>query len=241
MTAPIVALWSAPRSRSTAFYRSMVARGDLRTVHEPFCGVTDFGQVTIGTVTAADHRQVIGALRALGDDGPVFFKDTTDYRYPAVLADRDFLATARHTFVIRRPEEIIPSYYALRPDMRLSDVGIEHMHELFEAVRAAGGHEPVVLDSDDLVDRPTATMAAYCAAVGLPFDPAALSWPEGALPDWERTGRWHVEVNGSRGFVRRPAAYAETTENNPLLARYRDHHQPFYVALRRHRLTPAAG
>jgi hypothetical protein len=28
-------LWSAPRSRSTAFYRMMIERGDFTAVHEP--------------------------------------------------------------------------------------------------------------------------------------------------------------------------------------------------------------
>jgi malate dehydrogenase (oxaloacetate-decarboxylating) len=43
------------------------------------------------------------------------------------------------------------------------------------AVRDAGGDASVVIDSDDLVARPEATMAAYCAAVGLPFIPRALT------------------------------------------------------------------
>jgi len=29
-------LWSAPRSRSTAFYRMMIERGDFTGVHEPW-------------------------------------------------------------------------------------------------------------------------------------------------------------------------------------------------------------
>jgi hypothetical protein len=43
------------------------------------------------------------------------------------------------------------------------------------AVREAGADASVVIDSDDLVIRPEATMAAYCAAAGLPFLPEALT------------------------------------------------------------------
>jgi len=40
-------LWSAPRSRSTAFYRMMIERGDFTGVHEPFSHVAVFGNVEI--------------------------------------------------------------------------------------------------------------------------------------------------------------------------------------------------
>ena len=33
---PIIALWSHPRSMSTAFERIMRSRGDLDCLHEPF-------------------------------------------------------------------------------------------------------------------------------------------------------------------------------------------------------------
>ena len=42
----------------------------------------------------------------------MFLKDTTDYHHDEVLADRRFLAEARHAFLIRRPEEITASYAA---------------------------------------------------------------------------------------------------------------------------------
>jgi hypothetical protein len=40
-------LWSAPRSRSTAFYRMMTERGDFTAVQEPFSHVAVFGHVEI--------------------------------------------------------------------------------------------------------------------------------------------------------------------------------------------------
>lgn len=67
------------------------------------------------------------AARWLGDETrgiPVFLKKTTDHRYPEVLADRRFLAMVHHVFLIRRPAEIVASYYALWPDMRIEEVGL---------------------------------------------------------------------------------------------------------------------
>jgi hypothetical protein len=47
----VFALWSAPRARSTAFFRSMVERGDMTVLHEPFCNLRDYGETDAGART----------------------------------------------------------------------------------------------------------------------------------------------------------------------------------------------
>jgi len=71
--------------------------------------------------------------------------------------------------------------------MTINAIGMERLCEMQAAITSAGGTPPVVIDSDDLVTRPAATMAAYCAAVGLRFNLATLTWeransPSGAGP-----------------------------------------------------------
>jgi hypothetical protein len=108
-------LWSAPRSRSTAFYRMMLERGDFTGAHEPFSHVAVFGRTEIGGRALATAPEVIAELRALAATRQVFIKDTTDRRHPEALADRRFLAEdAQHTFLIRHPRETIRSYLAIR-------------------------------------------------------------------------------------------------------------------------------
>ena len=58
---PVFALWSPPRARSTAFFRSMLERGDLLAVNEPFSNLPML-------------REQTNARR-------VFLKDTTDRRH----------------------------------------------------------------------------------------------------------------------------------------------------------------
>ena len=43
-------LWSAPRARSTAFFRMMIERGDFTGVHEPFSYLAEFGYAEAGGV-----------------------------------------------------------------------------------------------------------------------------------------------------------------------------------------------
>jgi hypothetical protein len=70
--------------------------------------------------------------------------------------------------------------------MTINAIGMERLCEMQAAIGNAGGTPPVVIDSDDLVTRPGATMAAYCAAVGLPFSLRALTWERGEQPEWRR-------------------------------------------------------
>jgi hypothetical protein len=237
---PVFALWSAPRARSTAFFRSMLERGDLIALHEPFCNLTQFGETDGDGQTFRSAAALLAWLRNETNDATVFLKDTTDYRQPDVLADRRFLAEGRHAFLIRRPEEIAASYYELFPNMSINAIGLQAMHELHAAVRDAGGNRPVVIDSDDLVARPEATMAAYCAAVELPFIPDALTWEPGERSEWRRTARWHLDVSASSGFASRERRHVHTVETSNQLARFAAHHLPFYEVLHAQRLHVAA-
>lgn len=235
---PVLALWSAPRSRSTAFARMMAERGDRVVVHEPFSQVVDFGRASVGDRVAHDESDVLAALRAIAAKTPVFFKDTTDFHYPALLADRDFLAMATHTFIIRHPAGAIASHHALNPNLGREEIGFARLHELFEAVRAATGSTPVVIDSDDLLDRPEDTVRAYCEAVGIGFRPEALNWQPGMRPEWQPTSRWHEATSRTAGFTRGAGRGAETVAADPVLTAYLDYHLPYYEQLRDAALRP---
>lgn len=66
------------------------------------------------------------------------------------------------------------------------------------------GKAPPVIDSDDLVSKPEATVKAYCNSVGIPFPPQALTWESkrfAEIKQWE--GGWHTEVQSSQSFKER--------------------------------------
>ena len=83
-------------------------------------------------------------------------------------------------------------------------------------------------------------MAAYCAAVGLPFIPQALTWEPGERPEWRRSARWHSDVSASSGFASRERRCAHTVETSDELGRFAAHHLPFYEQLHAQRLDVAA-
>src|SRR4051812_19573686 len=236
--AGVLALWSAPRSRSTAFLRMMIERGDFEVLHEPFSSRTDFGATEVDGVAVHDERELIGAIQALSRRRPVFFKDTTDFRYPAVLADQEFLTGAVHTFLLRDPAETIASHHAMDPAVGRDAIGIERLAELFDAVLRLSGRTPVVLDSADLVRDPAAAVRAYCEAVGVPFKPEALRWSPGHHSSWRRTTGWHEQVAHTSGFSSGPKPAADRPDGlaDPRLRGYLEHHRPFYQHLKAHAL-----
>ncbi|MEU6810481.1 sulfotransferase family protein [Streptomyces sp. NPDC046831] len=238
----ILALWSAPRSRSTAFLRMMAERGDYTVVHEPFSHVADFGEADVAGRTVRSESELITALRELSGRTPVFFKDTTDFHYPVLLADTDFLAEAEHTFIIRHPREIVASHYALNPGLTRDEIGVARLGEIHDAVAARTGRSPVVVDSDDLLASPEGTVRAYCAAVGIGFRPEALNWKPGLREEWRSTRAWHESTSRTSGFTKVASSYADTVDNNPRLAEFADYHLPYYLALKAGRIpVPGAG
>jgi hypothetical protein len=243
----ILALWSAPRSRSTAFFRMMAERGDFAVVHEPFSYLAEFGETAVDGETVRTERDLIQGLRRMGGRAPVFFKDTTDERYPGLLADTRFLRDdAVHTFIIRHPRETIASYYAINPEVKLHQIGIEAQYEIFTAVEALTGRAPLVVDSAELVGDPAAVVATYCAQLGIPYRAEALNWQPGARDEWRPSARWHEAASTSSGFQGGSAIASRDrvdVDGDPKLRGYLEHHLPYYEALweRRMALDSAVG
>jgi hypothetical protein len=215
----------------------MAERGDVTVLHEPFGNLKNYGETDAGGRTFDSAAQLLAWLRGQAHDRDVFFKETMDHQHDEVLADRLFLAEARHAFLIRPPEEITASYYALFPPMTINAIGMERLCAMQAAISDAGGSPPVVIDSDDLVACPAATMAGYCAAVGLPFNSRALTWEPGEQAEWQRSAVWHTDASNSSGFERYERTYLYTVENSERLARYAAHHRPFYEQLYAERMN----
>ena len=230
MTGRLLALWSVPRARSTAFLRMMIERGDLTVVHEPFSRVAHFGSVAVGDRTCRSAVEVIQALRVLAEQGPVFFKDTLDRRHPDVLADGDFQRAVTHSFMIRSPQAVVASYLRLDARAEREAMGFENLAELYDVVCASTGQDALVVDADQLIADPERTVRAYCRYAGIPFRQDALRWQAGALPDWRQFSRWHERAATTTGFVQTDPG-SLPVELRRLAEAYVAYHRPFYSRL----------
>lgn len=241
----VIALWAVPRSRSTAFLRMIIERGDLIVVHEPFSNLAATGRFDVGGTTATSTNELFELLlhtaRAAGRR--LFVKETTDYRYDALLADARLRTEITNTFMIRDPTDVVVSHHAMNRAVERDDIGFERLYEMYEAVRDRDGTPPPVIDADDLVADPATVVARYCALTGLPFLPDALTWHAGPRPEWTRTEAWHRDVARSSGFTHTTKRHRVEPRDAPRLAELAAYQRPFYDLLyaRRIRAVAAAG
>jgi hypothetical protein len=236
-------MWAHPRSLSTAFLRMMIARGDLTVVHEPLVTLVDEGEVPLpspdgGTFLARTVGEVLAQLRRLAVQRPVFFKDTLEYRYQYLFDHPDEIAGITHTFIVRDPGKAISSHYAMKPTVTCPEIGYEHQYDLLQLARAHSTHTPVVIEAERLLAEPSTVIDGYCAAVGLPFLPHALSWQPEDRTEWQRTRKWHLAAIDSSGFAAPANDYPSTIDNNPVLRSFYDYHFPFYQRILDHARTP---
>jgi len=233
-----IAMWSGPRTISTAMMRSFENRADTVVVDEPLyafyltrSAVVHPGRDEIVASMSSDWSEVLDELgfAPLPDGKTVYYqKHMTHHLLPEV--DRDALRPLRHAFLIRDPRQLLASYARVRNEPTLADLGLEQQLEIF---RLVGG--PVV-DAADILRRPRPMLEALCAALGVPFDPSMLSWPAGPRPtDGVWAPHWYDGVWKSTGF----GPYREPSVDLPAalepLARQC---RPFYDEMHDQRLVP---
>jgi hypothetical protein len=251
-----IAMWSGPRTLSTALMRSFENRADTVVVDEPLygyylaaTGIAHPGRDEIMTSMPTAWPEVMDRLASgrLPAGKTVFYaKHMTHHLLPEV--DRKLFAGMRHAFLIRDPRRLLASYAKVRATPTLADLGLEQQVEIFQRF---GGP---VIDAADLAARPQAILSALCSALAIPFDPAMLSWPAGPRPtDGVWAKHWYANVWASTGFRSPPRADGAEARSSgserttgapgasqlpPELEPLADLCQPFYDELASHRLAP---
>ncbi|MEE4545856.1 sulfotransferase family protein [Streptomyces sp. V4-01] len=200
----LLALWSVPRSRSTAFERAMYERGDYLVVHEPFSRVCDFGEAEVAGRTCASQEEVMAALVDTAAGRPVFFKDTTDFPLDRLGANAAFLRRCRHAAMVRNPRDTVRSHLVMQADATSTAMGFGHLWDIVSAVTAEGLPMHLV-DGDELAGDAEGEMRRYCAAMGISFLAEALAFTQQPPASWKATERWHAGASESNALGASPA------------------------------------
>lgn len=237
-----VVLWAVPRSRSTAFERTFVERDDFEVLHEPFSATyyhsperrSDAFLDGAPDPAHSGHRVLEDVLRPRARR--VFVKDMA-YHVTDVM-DAAFVAHFDNSFMIRHPRETLVSLHRKHPTFTFEEAGFEQLARLYDYVTRDGASAPIV-DADDLMRDPAATVRAYCAALDIPFTADALSWQPQQVDAFDTWDSWHDHAQHSTGL-----GEVEQDET-PLPAELQDVYRrcmPHYERLRA-RVTPgeAAG
>jgi Sulfotransferase domain len=237
-----IAMWSGPRTVSTALMRSFSARPDTAVIDEPFyaayLAATGLDHPMREEVLASqrtDWRVVVEALVGPVPGGKAVFYQKHMAHHLLDDFGRDWIDELRNAFLIRDPAAVLASYAAKRSDVTLADIGIIQQRELFEREHERLGKPPPVVDSADVAADPTRVLAKLCAALGIEYVEAMLTWPPGRRDtDGVWAPAWYAAVERSTGFV----ASAERGEIAlpDELRRLANEARPHYEALAAHRL-----
>lgn len=225
-----VALWSVPRSISTAFERVFVERDDFEVFHEPFGESYYYSEERLSDRYSdeeprpEDNYENVLARLLEPHENRVFVKDMAYHTKP--LIDPEFVSRFRNTFIIRDPKYVIASLSRMWPDFTLEETGFEQLYRLFRYATEA--EEVVVVDAMTFSENPVGVLAAYCEHLEIPFRTDDLSWQPGEVREWENWEGWHEEAQQSSGI--KPAERKDP-ELPPELQEAYEYCLPYYYQL----------
>ncbi|MEJ2177057.1 MAG: HAD family hydrolase [Gammaproteobacteria bacterium] len=242
MTRLHIAMWSGPRNISTAMMRAFENRPDTEVWDEPMyghylykTGIPHPGADEVIADQGINWQDI--ARRCLGNapnNAPVFYqKHMTMHLLPEM--SQDWVRGLTNCFLIRKPDQVVASYGAVRPDLTLDDLGFIQQAKLFDYVIKTTSTMPMVIDSKDFLLNPETMLRKMCERFDIPFRTEMIAWPEGKRDTDGVWGKhWYDSVWKSTGF----AEYEERPLNlSPELQKIADEAEPYYQVLYQHRLT----
>lgn len=227
-----IAMWSGPRNLSTAMMYAFANRADFAVWDEPFYGAylkaTGIDHPMRDVVMAAHETDAAVVAAACAGRPPEgrpnwYMKHMTFHMRPGF--DLAWAADCVNIHLLRHPARVIASYAEKRANFTFEDIGFRQQVEIFE--RFPG---PVV-DSFETRQNPKRVLRTLCAQIGLPWDPAMLSWPAGPRDfDGAWAPHWYGAVHKSTGFAGTEGPLPKLTGE---AARLLDQAMPFYEQMKR--------
>ncbi|XP_022099552.1 uncharacterized protein LOC110984062 [Acanthaster planci] len=251
---PRVILWSLPRSCTTAVLRAVSSVDGGVFYWEPYGCAMYYGPersekefLSVSSASSVSIADAPGADVAYDSSVNTFdwVRQTleAEHKGASLVFAKDFAFALggkterlpvgyQHTFLIRDPTKVIPSWWKMNQECRESCPaadeqemeewqerqigkygGYDDLLELYDFVKENLEPKPFVMDADDLMAQPEKVLAAYCEATGIPFSNKLLDWED----DWSKmNAKWitcrdqlwlwnnshHTNVRQSRGFLK---------------------------------------
>jgi hypothetical protein len=223
--------------------RSFGSRSDTFVSDEPFYGcflkASGADHPMRDEVIAAmdtDWHSVMATLSEdAPDNSPVWYQKHMWHHMVGPIGYDDF-AGFSHAFLIRSPEQMIASYLRKRESAAFEDFGLERQAEFFEREADRLGRAPPVVDASDVLADPEGVLSRLCAALGIPWDSAMLSWKPGRRgTDGPWAPHWYAAVEASTGFGAPEGQPVELMDEAGALA---ERCRPYYERLAAGRIRP---
>lgn len=205
-----IAMWSGPRNISTAMMRAWENRADTVVIDEPFYGpfLAHSGEnhpmkEAVIKHQGREYAPVLDTLLAPQADAvDIFYQKHMAHHMLDMAFVNDYLIKPfRHAFLIRDPKDVVRSYVRKYPNITAEALGYGRQVKIFNKVQQYLNHNPPVIESVDVLNRPKDTLEKLCIALGVPFDDTMLSWPTGYRDsDGVWASHWYNRVIESTGF-----------------------------------------
>jgi hypothetical protein len=165
-------------------------------------GLDHPGREAVIAAGDGDWRRVVRALTE-GDPPepqPIWYqKHMTHHLLPGM--DTDWVLRLRNVFLIRDPAQVVESYLKSRDTVVPEDIGLLQQARLYEQLTDVTGAAPMVIDSDDFLQRPAPFLQALTAQLGIAYTERMLKWPPGPREsDGVWAPHWYAAVWASTGF-----------------------------------------
>jgi hypothetical protein len=207
-----IAIWSHPRSRSTALERAFIEREDFDVMHEPFSmskykdeseneiykSIVDY---TNGEICEAIKKIIYKGKDTNSDN--LIIKDFPYHSLPAF--DALTYIGFEPIFLIRNPLETIHSWQRIHPEFEYYELGYKELYYSIKRVKDINGLMPTLIYSDDLVDYSEQVLKTICKKHGLDYRQEMVNWKKReSMPIWHAWSKYHVKAKVTNGFTKKP-------------------------------------
>ena len=197
-------VWSGPRNISTALMRSFENRKDTKVYDEPFYAYylkkTNLNHPMKDEIIDHYHTnedEVINLITKEDNKYKIFYQKHMTHH---ILDETrlDWINKGRNCFLIRDPAKVIVSYLKKNTLQSIQDVGFKKLYEIFKLLNSK---DPIIINSDYLLENPEKYLKILCQKLNLDFDQNMLNWPKGYRDTdgiWSKV--WYQDVISSTTF-----------------------------------------
>ncbi|RHN80801.1 putative D-amino-acid transaminase [Medicago truncatula] len=201
----VIHAWSSPRSLSTSLMYSFSQRNDIEVLDEPlyahFLRVSGFDRPYRDQLLSnmeSDGNKVVNDI--------IYHPGNTKYRFVKHISKQrvlglpeDLMKKGKHFILIRNPLDILSSFDKVVPPS-FFELGLLELVQIYNELSEIGNPPPVI-DAEELLKDPEATLRGLCDDLEIPFQPEMLSWEAGPKPvDGLWAPWWYSNAQKSTGF-----------------------------------------
>ena len=203
-----IAMWSGPRSISTALMRSFENRLDTVVLDEPFyayflkeTNLNHPGREEIISTGEYNWGKIVKKIT-----GPIPQNENIWYQKHMAQHNLDgndisWIKKFKNCILIRHPQYVIPSYNKKYPLSHKKLLGYSQQLNIIRILEDKEGITPPIFDATDIQKNPRVALKKMCISIGISFTKKMVKWPKGKRKSdgvWAKY--WYGNVESSSGF-----------------------------------------